>query len=173
MAQKEVGDYLNRHYVSAYQRIAAFVKIGEVKLGGNVASYFCTSQGEVLHIVAGPAGANAILREARWANDTYQQAQLENQLTGAQLRMFFRKAHLLRLQNEHRVHVPADRLPEEANLSTKTVGELFDQNWQLNGAGKVHLLLAVAPLARIEQVYQGVFEKILNEKVSTNPVAAR
>ena len=158
--------------MSAYQRIAAFQKIGQIKIGGNVASYFCTPQGEVLHIVAGPVGAHAILHEARWANDTYQQAQLENQLTGAQLRIFFRKAHLQRLQNEHRVQVPADRLPEEANLTAKTVGELFDQNWQLNGAGKVHLLLAVAPLARIDQVYQGVFEKILNEKVSTLPVAA-
>ena len=36
--------------------------------------------------------------------------------------------------------------------------------------GKVHLLLAVAPLSRIDQVYQVVFEKILNEKISTRPV---
>ena len=125
----------------------------------------------MLHIVAGPLGAPAFLREARWANDTYQQAQLDNQMEPDQLRAAFRKAHLQRLQNEHNVQVPAEKLPLAANVSPKTVGELFDQNWQLRGPGKVHLLLAVAPLSRIQQVYQGVFEKILNERISTDPVA--
>ena len=40
----------------------------------------------------------------------------------------------------------------------------------LANAGKSHLLLAVAPLPRIEQVYQAVYERILNEKVTTDPV---
>jgi len=35
----------------------------------------------------------------------------------------------------------------------------------------VHLLLAVAPLPRLEQVYQVVFENILNERITTKPVA--
>ena len=157
--------------MSAFQKVAAFQKIGNAKVGGNVASYFCTADGAVLHIVPGPVGGHTLLREARWANDTYQAAQLENQTTAAQLRAFFRKAHLERLQNEHRVHVPAEQLPQEANLSPKTLGDLFNNNWHLNNAGKVHLLLAVAPLPRIEQVYQGVFENILNERVTTNPVA--
>jgi hypothetical protein len=34
----------------------------------------------------------------------------------------------------------------------------------------VHVILAVAPLAPIEQLYQVVFEKILGETISTNPV---
>jgi hypothetical protein len=158
--------------VSAYQRVAAFVKIGQAKIGGNVASYFCTPQGEVLHLVAGPVSAHRLLHEARWANDTYQQAQLENQAHGAQLRAFFRKAHLQRLQNEQFVQIAAEKLPDEPNVTVGSVGELLDQNGQLSAPAKVHLLLAVAPLARIEHVYQGVFEKILNEKVSTQPVAA-
>ncbi len=40
----------------------------------------------------------------------------------------------------------------------------------LNNVGRIHLLLATAPLPRLEQVYKLVFEKILNEKVSTAPV---
>jgi len=147
----DVGNYLNRHYVSAFQRIAAFQKIGQAKVGGNVASYFCTADGEVLHALAGPQNAHVFLREARWANETYQMAQLENQVQPEQLRAFFRKAHLKRLQSDFWVNVPAEQLPKAANVSAKTVGELFDQNPQLNANGKIHLLLAVAPLPRIEQ----------------------
>ena len=172
MSHPAVGDYLNRHYVSAFQKIATFQKIGGAKVGGNVASYFCTADGEVLHILPGPIDPHTFLREARWANETYNLAQLENRARG-DLRAFFRKAHLDRLQQGHRVRVPVERLPEEANVSARTVGDLLDQNAQLNNMGRVHLLLAVAPLARIEHVYQSVFEKILNEKVSTNPVALR
>lgn len=173
MSHPAVGEHLNRHYVSAFQKIATFRKIGQAKVGGNVASYFCTADGEVLHILAGPIDAHTFLREARWTTETYNLAQLENQKTPGQLRAFFRKAHLDRLQQEYRVRVPVERLPQEANVSTRAVGELLDQNAQLNPMGRVHLLLAVAPLARIEQVYQPVFEKILNEKISTNPVAVR
>ena len=172
MSHPAVGEYLNRHYVSAFQKIATFRKIGQAKVGGNVASYFCTSDGEVLHILPGPIDPHTFLREARWANETYNLAQLENKKAG-DLRAFFRKAHLDRLQQEHRVNVPVERLPEEANVSTRAVGELLDQNARLNTPGRVHLLLAVAPLARIEHVYQSVFEKILNERISTNPVAVR
>jgi hypothetical protein len=165
-----VGKYLNRHYVSAFQKVATFQKIGPVKQGGNVASYFCTADGLVLHLIAGPVDGHTFLREARWANETYHLAQLENRTNVAQLRAFFRQAHRERLQNDHHVRVPVDQLPAEAVLSAHALGQLFDQNGQLNNAGKAHLLLTVAPLARIDQVYQSVFEKILNEKVSTNPV---
>ncbi len=41
---------------------------------------------------------------------------------------------------------------------------------QLSNPGRVHLLLATAPLPRLEQVYKLVFEKVLKEKVSTAPV---
>lgn len=173
MSHPAVGEYLNRHYVSAFQKIATFRKIGAAKLGGNVAGYFCMADGEVLHILPGPIDPHTFLREARWANETYGLAQLENPKAPDQLRAFFRKAHLDRLQQDYRVRVPVGRLPQQANVSPRAVGELLDQNAQLNPMGRVHLLMAVAPLARIEHVYQPVFEKILNEKISTNPVAVR
>jgi hypothetical protein len=115
--------------------------------------------------------AQVLLREARWVNETYQLALLDKQTTPTQLRMFFRKAHLERMQNEHFVQVPAERLPKEATVTPKTVSDLFVQNGFLNNEARVHLLLAVAPLARIEHVYQSVFENLLNERVTTNPVA--
>lgn len=157
--------------MSAFQKIASFQKIGNAKLGGNVADYFCTPDGEVLHLIAGPVGGPIFLREARWVNETYQLALLEKQTTPAQLRAFFRKAHLERLTNEHSVNVPPELLPQEATVNSKTVSDLFAQNWFLNNQAKVHLLLAAAPLARIENVYQSVFESLLNERVTTQPVA--
>ena len=172
LTSPEVGNYCKRHYVSAFQKVATFQINGGQKQGGNVASYFCTPDGHVLHAVAGPVNFQIFLREARWANDTYQLALLENQKTLAQLRTFFRKAHLDRLQEEHNTRVAGDRLPNPAAMNSRLLGRFLDQNQHvgLNNQGKVHLLLAVAPLPRLDQVYQVVFENILNEKIATNPV---
>ena len=55
-----MGDYLNRHFVSAFQKVATFQIVnGAQKQGGNVASYFCTPEGRVLHAIAGPVDAAA------------------------------------------------------------------------------------------------------------------
>jgi hypothetical protein len=172
LTNPEVGAYCQRHFVSAFQKVATFQVNGMQKNGGNVAGYFCTADGQVLHAVAGPVNSRTFLREARWANDTYQLALLENQKTLAQLRAFFRKAHLERLQEEHHTRIAADRLPNPAAMNARLLGQFLDQNQHvgLNNQAKVHLLLAVAPLPRLDQVYQVVFEKILNEKITTNPV---
>ena len=138
-----------------------------------MASYFCTPDGLVLHLVPGPASGRVLLSEARWPNETYEHARLENQTTPLELRAFFRRAHLARLHNEHRLLLPTEQLPELGIANRDAVNMLFDQNWRLNNAGKVHVLLAVMPLPPIEQVYQPVFERLLGEQISTNPVAAR
>ena len=39
------------------------------KNGGNVASYFCTPDGRVIHAVTGPVPAEELLAAARWAVD--------------------------------------------------------------------------------------------------------
>jgi hypothetical protein len=172
LAQFDVGWYLNQHFVSAFQKVATFKFLNRrQKQGGNVASYFCTPEGQVLHAVAGPADGATFLREARWANETYQLAQLEK-LAPAQLPAHFRKAHLERLQREQHVVVREDRLPRPDSLSRKALDNLLVQNDHLGlgNQGKVNLLLAVAPLPRLEHVYRVVFERILNEPISTNPV---
>ena len=40
-----------------------------VKNGGNIASYFCTPDGRVIHAVTGPVPAQELLAAARWAVD--------------------------------------------------------------------------------------------------------
>jgi hypothetical protein len=174
LADASVGAYLNRHYIAAFQKVATFQINGRQKQGGNVASYFCTADGLVLHAVAGPVDARTFLRECRWANETYQLGLLDNHKTVPELQIFFRKAHLDRLHKEQRVHVAPERLRlEEAARTPQALGQLLDQNahLRLSNQGKVHLLMAVAPLPRLDLVYQVVFEKILNEKISTDPVA--
>jgi len=173
LADPRVGQYLNRHFVSAFQKVATFQINGGQKQGGNVASYFCTPAGVVLHAVAGPVDADTFLREARWANDTYELAQL-GAPTPDQLQAFFRKAHLDRLQQEHDVRLPQHQLPHRDALTGNLLDRSFAQHAHLplNNQGKVHLLLALCPLPPLGQVYQVVFERILNEKISTSPVVS-
>lgn len=172
LANPGVGQYLNRHFVSAFQKVATFQINGRQKQGGNVAAYFCTPDGRVLHAVAGPVDARTFLREARWANETYQLAQLEN-AGPAELVAFFRKAHLDRLTNEHHLSLAEAQLPPTGAMTPRLMDDLLAQNGnlRLTNEGKVHLLLTVAPMPRVQHVYRVVFERILNEQISTNPVA--
>ena len=167
LAHPAVGDYLNRHFVSAFQKVATFEINGGQKQGGNVAAYFCTADGRVLHAVAGPVDAEVFLREARWANETFQFAQLENP---DGLQAFFRKAHLTRLRAEQPVVLAEERLPAPERVTPQVLDQLLRLNAHLGAQSQVHLMMAVAPLPRLEHVYRAVFERILNEQISTAPV---
>jgi hypothetical protein len=172
LANPQVGDYLNRHFVSAFQKVATFqIDLGQ-KQGGNVAGYFCTHDGRVLHAIAGPVGPDIFLKEAHWANSTYEMARLD-QIVPEQLATFFRKAHIARLKNEHQVSLLEQQLPQPNAFTPELLQEVLNKNAQmgLGTQGQVHLLLTVAPTPRLHEVYRTVFETILNEKVSTDPVA--
>jgi hypothetical protein len=155
LANPEVGKYLNASFVSTYQKVGTFTLNGGQKQGGNVASYFCTPDGRVLHAVAGPVKARVLLREARWATDIAKLALLDNPKDDLQLRTFFWNAHAQRLLQEH-------------GLDLTGAGGRSSRD--LNTQGRVHLILTAAPLAPIDRVYKLVFEKVLGEKVSTAPV---
>jgi hypothetical protein len=139
LTQDDVGRYLNRHFVSAFQKVGTFRIQNGNKQGGNVASYFCTPDGRVLHAIAGPVRGEAFLREARWANETYQLA-LMIPRTPAEMQAFFRKAHLDRLQAEHFVALHEDRLGDPSAVTPALLTELLESNVRLgiNNAGKVH-----------------------------------
>jgi hypothetical protein len=156
LANDEVGKYLNDHFVSSFQKVATFRIANGQKQGGNVASYFCTPDKRVLHVVAGPVNAATLLREARWVEEAYKLGLLEGKSDSARFKDFFRQAHAERLRIEYGLDV-----------SNPNAGR---RRRDLGNQGRVHLLLAAAPTAKVEQVYKLVFEKILNEKVSTSPV---
>ena len=152
----EVGKYINDHFVSSFQKVATFRIADGQKQGGNVASYFCTPDNRVLHIIAGPVNAATMLRESRWVVEAYKLALLESANNPTRFAELIRQAHADRLRREHRLNVA---FPDHRNSRPA-----------LNNQGRVHLLLAAAPLVKVEQVYRLVFEKILGEQVSTGPV---
>ena len=155
LAKDEVGKYLNASFVASYQKVGTFRLVNGQKQGGNVASYFCTPDGRVLHAVAGPVNAATLLREARWVVETYKLALLEHPDDATAVRAFVWNAHAERLRREHGLDL------------TRDAGR---PRGRLNRQGQVHLLLAAAPLARLERVYKLVFENVLGETVSTAPV---
>jgi hypothetical protein len=101
LANPEVGKFLNENFCSSFQKVATFRIVGAQKQGGNVASYFCATDGRVLHVVAGPVDADTLLREAKWVVDNTRKALAECKDNGGQFKAYFRKAHAERLKNEH------------------------------------------------------------------------
>jgi hypothetical protein len=66
-----VARYFAANFVAAHQQVGSFEVVNQFgnlqKNGGNVASYFCTPDGRVIHALAGPAKAEELLAEAHWA----------------------------------------------------------------------------------------------------------
>jgi hypothetical protein len=142
-------------------------------VGGNVASYFCLSDGTVVHAVAGPVDAKRFLQEARWAVDLRKLAVTESGGSVAKYRGTVRKGHLERLAAESGMRLPPATLPQltaghppvpSAELLRRPAARALGQQSQVNA------LLAYYPLAKLEQVYPLVFEQVLGEKLSTLPV---
>jgi hypothetical protein len=174
LAKQDVGDYLNAHFAAAYQKVGTFRLVGQNKQGGNVASYFCTPDGRVLHAIAGPIEGAVLLREARWVVESWKMAELEKQnSTPVRLKTFFGKAHYERLRQEYGVELrrlPIPTYTPSAQALAWTLDRPAVRDRGLSNQARVHLLLALYPALPIEQVYAAVFEKILNERVTTQPV---
>ncbi len=160
---------MNEFFVNSFQKVATFRKNGDNKQGGNVASYFCTPKGQVVHAIAGPVDAATFLREARWAVELWKLAQLDGSDKASRLASFMRKAHLDRLRQDY----PGTHAQKAPGLAVQALiapgrGNQLVQN--LDNQAKVHLLLGNYPLPRVQQIYSLVFERILNERLSTVPV---
>ena len=175
LSQKDVGDYLNKFFVSSYQKISSFTIVAGRKQGGNVASYFCTPDGRVLHAVVGPVSGAKLLEEARWVEEMWKLAEMYEVKRVAQLQSLFRNVHLERLVKEHNLKIKLQQLPllELPNASAAIRGPyvktLLNQSW--SPEAKVHLLLAAFPAPKLARIYGTVFESILNQELSTTPVA--
>jgi hypothetical protein len=191
LANEEVGKFLDRYFVSSFQRVGTFkIKNGQ-KQGGNVAAYFCAPDGRVLHAVAGPVKAEKFLEEARWVMRTTQDAIKAHPNDADRFRQFFRTQHALRLSEDYGVRVTAvmksatvkdletalayrgkDGRRLAPILSVPPIENPREVRSELNSQAKVHQLLAAHACLKIEEVYGAVFQGILNERVSTLPVQA-
>ena len=86
LSNSEAAEIIEREYVSTYEQVGRFLVSTEksnshyrgrrdylAKRGGDVVTYFCTPQGEVIHFLVGPAAAATLAEEAAWAADAYRQ----------------------------------------------------------------------------------------------------
>lgn len=159
-----VAEYLNENFVCTYLKVGAFriVNNGQ-KVGGNVASYFCMSNGAVLHAIAGPVDSNKLQLEARWALDTRKSAQARSfnaasgKLDAQAFARVVRTAHGERYHHEQRTMGDKQILPKQMPLLA-------------TNAAKTHWLLADRPMAKLDTIYPIVWRQILNEELSALPV---
>ena len=212
LANPEVGAYLNKHFVSSFQKVATFRIVNGQKQGGNVASYFCAPDGRVLHCVAGPVDAQTMLREAKWVVEAATKAVEESKKQEIPFKVVFRKLHAERLRQEHGlvVEVASFDAPDPQEDSPLTyrdptgrpimpvlvappidgpdvqfkarameaqkadaaggVPDKAGRRWALPNQGRVHQLMAAYSMVKIEKLYATVFQNILGEQVSTQPV---
>jgi hypothetical protein len=174
LASDRVADYINENFVATYMKVGTFEIINGQKVGGNVASYFCQPDGAVIHMVPGKVGADALLTEARWANDarTYALTRSTALRTGDvdafRFRAFIRQAHEERYMQEKNPQWARNRPPGSYH------GQLpYALPKDVSTLGQAHWFLATNPLAKIDAVFPFVWQHILNEQLSGLPVAKR
>ncbi len=150
------------NFITAHQRIGDFQRmttpIGTIKVGGNVASYFCTPEGRVIHGVLGPASAEVLLAEANWALQTYKP---------------IAKDELAR-QKEHlaKKHAEAARTAPDRPGAIMLPGDLEPLlEWPAGRGHQIHELFAKHPLASLTEAYRYIFERLLHEPVSDQALA--
>ena len=153
-----MGEFIGEHFVATHQQVGDFEAVnvnGRVKKnGGNVASYFLTPTGRVIHSVVGPVTAKKLLLEAKWATDAY--AAVKNMPLKKQM------------QHMSQVHMLAAAY-QTNGWNVQNWQQLIEQQlWRRGGSKdhRVHLLLGSKPLAPVAKVYEEVFHHILGQKVS-------
>ncbi|MBI3823265.1 MAG: hypothetical protein HY289_11385 [Planctomycetes bacterium] len=115
LADKKVGEYVDKYFVAAFQRVGTFRIVGKQKQGGNVACYFCAPDGRVLHAVAGPVNSQQFLAEAKWVVETTEKAIKDSKGDGGKFKIAMRTAHAEKLRREHGLAVePITFDPPEA-----------------------------------------------------------
>jgi hypothetical protein len=177
LSNAAVGEFIGDNFEATHQKVGTFVVAGGQKQGGNVASYFCLSDGTVVHAVAGPLDAGQFLREAKWAAEVRKLAVAESGGEVSKYRATIRKAHVERLAVEHGVSIQLNALPKIAPgappVPVKNVLRTNAARRVGGTQGLVHLVLAHAPQPKLSQLYPIVFEGILKERLSALPVQTR
>jgi hypothetical protein len=170
LADGRVVDYVNENFVSTYLKVGTFQIINGQKVGGNVASYFCLADGSVMHAVAGKVDANKLLSESRFAYETRKAALTAGYILGTEKISMQRYAEYVRRAHTQRYFAETNGLWNEHSgkqqLPTKMPRNVSQQ-------AQVHWLLAQNPLVRLDNVYPVVWQQVLNEKLSSNPVVQR
>jgi hypothetical protein len=150
LSDAKVGEYFAKHFVAAHEQVGDFevvnVKGTLTKNGGNVASYFCTPEGRVVHAVLGPVTADELLEQAKWAVENYQA------ISG--LEEVYRQQGILAKAHRGALSKPNPKVP------------IYFARGSANRTDSVHLYLAEQKFPKLDSIYRHVFEELLGEQVS-------
>jgi hypothetical protein len=100
LADDDVAEFVNEHFLSAHQKISALKPVNGLTSGG-VVTYFCLSDGTVLHVIPGAVDAKAFLREAGWVVDARAEAIRLMKGDPSRYNGLIRKAHRDRYLEEY------------------------------------------------------------------------
>jgi hypothetical protein len=157
------------------------------KNGGNVASYFCTPDGKVIHVTAKPINADQLLKQATWAVEAYEDVAYSAPGNLRAQRTLMERAHIGKLQGnisafESQVQAEIPRAQKDyynkvkaqyahAGRKRPPVPALIiarRRAAQRLGGDRAHQIMVAQPLAPFREVYKEVFEKLTNERVIDN-----
>jgi hypothetical protein len=93
LCAEEVAEFLKPGFVCVCESIGSLRQVNGMKPAGNVVSYFCRTDGSVLHAIPGPVSADVFLAEARWLLEMRKHAQAEHRKDPARYTPAIRKAH--------------------------------------------------------------------------------
>ena len=168
LADPRVADYLNENFVCTYLKVGTFQIVNGQKQGGNVASYFCLGDGRVVHAVPGQVGADKLLSESRWAYEIRKSAvTVATDLGTGKLDEKKYRDKILRGHTE-RYHAETGTW-QGKNMAPVPMQFPMHRSQQ----SQAHWLCATKTLADWRDVYPVVWTRILQEKLSDEPVARR
>lgn len=189
-----MGEFIEQHFVAAFQQAGDFEVVrvnGRLqKNGGNVASYFCTPAGRVIHAVGKQVPPQRLLQEAEWALDLYRRTLAEAPDNLKRQFKIVEEAHLAKLHTnpgdyDRRV---AEHLPRARETARKMAQDYAGQRGtnpyetlrishvdppeliarrraaESFGGDPAHQILAAEPLVMFSHVRKRAFEKLSGEK---------
>jgi hypothetical protein len=190
-----VGNYVNEHFYSAYQKVGTFKIVNGQKQGGNVATYFCLPDGTVLNAIAGPVDAKTFLQEARWVVETRKTAITESKGEYGPYTVYFRNAHAerflqqsgggaignQRIVRDVRTGKIISRGPANTAFGVPQMNPFIGQPAapsklpatrpvMMPPQAQVQWLLGTRTAPKLNEIYKLVYEGILGEKISNLPV---
>lgn len=135
-----------------------------IKVGGNVATYFCTPEGLVIHAIAGVVSKETFLKEAKWAVRIHSEA--KEQVEGNLDKM----KEIIATKHKEKITPKQYKTKKSCSDSTEYIRAVVTLNVANSKIHRIHRLLADKPLPTLASIYKHVFEKILGEKVSDQDV---
>ena len=200
LSDKTVGEYVERNFVACYEQVGDFrvtaITNGQLnKNGGNVVSYFCTPDLNVINAIVGPVEADQLLGAARWSVNLWEKAKYAKSDERSQI---CEEAHLEEsgVDPARYYQVVSEKLPRiSRQYQSRRAGILGSPTLKKKlQAGEItlvdpltqakqeacraftmdrrgaltHRILAMQPMSSVYDVYGELFERVAGERIATD-----